>query len=166
MTSSLISKMPPFPRWALRRIVFLFPVLCLLTAAFYATENALFQMRARQTQGEVVRVYQRAGENMFERGRTLYSPVFRYRWSDGTFTQASTGQAFARKFEIGERHTILFDPHTRNDVRLNAFEQSWKLPLVLSLLGLLTLALAWLAWAKLIRPRIAMERKRRLFSWP
>ena len=153
-------------RWTLQRLVFLFPVLMLLAAAGFFAETALFQMKAKTAQGEVVRVYTREGENVMDRGKTLYSPVLRYTWSDGKPTSASTGHAHLTPYKEGEKHTILFDPSQKGDVRLTTFEQLWALPITLALIGLGTLLLALLLWFGMIRPRIKRAREKRIFCKP
>lgn len=149
-----------------QRLVFLFPVLCLLASAAFFAETLWFQAKAKSAEGEVVRVYSRQGENFIERGKTLYSPVFRYVWSDGQPTQASTGQAHSTPFSQGDKHAILFDPSAKGDVRLKTYEQLWALPVTLLLIALGTLVLAFALWFGLIRPRIKHENERRLFRRP
>ncbi|MCC2097914.1 MAG: DUF3592 domain-containing protein [Hyphomicrobiales bacterium] len=157
---------PALRRWTAQRLVFLFPVLMLLAAAGFFAETIFFQAKAKTAQGEVVRVYTRQGENFIERGKTLYSPVLRYTWSDGKQTSASTGQAHSTPFREGEKHTVLFDPSQKGDVRLATFEQLWAVPATLALIGLGTLLLAFLLWFALIRPRIKREWEKQLFCKP
>ena len=156
----------PLRRWAAQRLVFLFSVLCIAAAALFLVETIYFQLRAQKTQGEIVRVYKRQGDNFMDRGKTLYAPVFRYIWSDGKPTDASAGQAFANRFSIGEKHTILFDPSTKTDVRTTRFDQLWALPVTLVSIGIVTWLLALPIWIWLIRPRIARARERRIFILP
>lgn len=157
---------PGLRRWTAQRLVFLFPVLCLGASFIFFAESLFFQMKANRAEGEVVRVYTRQGENFMDRGKTLYSPVLRYTWSDGKETQASTGQAHMAPYKVGELHTILFDPRTKDDVRLATFEQLWAVPVTLLAIALGTLLPAWLLWAFAIRPRIKRESERQLFSLP
>ena len=115
--------------------------------------------------GEVVRIYEWDSDLPFGPSK-VYSPVFRYTWRDGLPTEASTGQSFSHRFQEGERHTILFDPRVKRDVRLTWFEQLYALPVALLVIALVTLLPAWLLWAGVIRPRIRRERERQLFCLP
>lgn len=157
---------PDLRRWVAQRLVFLFPFLCILAGLGFLAETVWFQMKAKITEGEVVRVYEREGSNFMERGAKLYSPVLRYTWSDGNETEASTGQAFQTPFKIGEKHKIIYDPGVKGDVRLLRFTQIWALPLTLLAIGFGTLLPALAIWFWLIRPRISRPRERRIFCLP
>ena len=157
---------PAQRRWALQRLVFLFPLLCLAASAIFFAESVLFQMRAQPAQGEVVRVYEWDNDNRFFGGDKVYGPVFRYIWSDGKPTDASTGQSFSYRFKQGERFEILFDPKSKGNVRLTWFEQLWALPVALLAIGVATLLIAGLIWAVAIRPRIKRAPERRLLCLP
>jgi hypothetical protein len=146
--------------------VFLFPVLCFVASLAYFGESVAFQVTAQKTEGVVVRVYEWDNESSIYGPPKVYGPVFRYVWSDGNPTEASTGQSFSHRFEEGERHTILFDPRTKGDVRLTWFEQLFALPTAVLVIALGSLLPAWLIWAFVIRPRIRREPERRLFSLP
>ena len=153
-------------RWTAQRLVFLFPVLCLAASLAFFGESAWFQLNAKRTQGEVVQVYEWKNDSWVYGGDKVYGPVFRYTWSDGKPTRASTGQSFSHRFTEGERHTILFDPSQKGDVRLTWFEQLWAVPSTLLALALASLLVAWPLWLFVIRPRIKRENERRLFSLP
>ena len=158
--------MSPGRRWLAQRLVFLFPALCFAASLLFFGESLLFQLNAEETEGEVVRVYEWDNDSALFGGPKVYGPVFRYVWRDGSPTEASTGQSFSHRFQEGDRHTILFDPMVKGDVRLTWFEQLWALPVALLAISLVTLPPAWLIWALVIRPRIRRERERRLLSLP
>ena len=163
---SLMMSNAALRRWSAQRLIFLFPALCLLAAIAFFAETILFQMRAQRTTAEVVRVYEWENTNPFMGGPKTFGPVFRYTWSDGKPTQASAGQAFLVPFKIGSKHTILFDPKTKTNVRTTLFEQAWALPVTLLILGIVIWLLVLPIWLWLIRPRIKRPRERSLFCWP
>ena len=127
------------PSWRLKLLIFLAPVGFLLFALLYAAQSALFVAGAERATGEVVRVYEHEGDNIVERGETLYEPVFRYEWN-GKMTEASVGMPDRRYgFTVGERREILYDPAVKRNVALPGFHHLWALPAFLALLGLVTL---------------------------
>lgn len=141
--------------WRVWLLVFLLPILFLGTAAAIAFESYSFVTNATRTTGEVVRVYAWEGWNPWDGATTDYSPVFRYRFSDGEMTEASTGQSSPNwNFALGSRHEILFNPAYKRDVRQDNFEQLWAVPVAIGLIGLVLLfpavGLAWLVlrWLK------------------
>ena len=153
-------------RWSAQRLVFLFSALCFLFSIALFAEVIYFQMQAKKTTGEVVRVYEWKNENPFMGGDKTFGPVFRYTWSDGNPTQASAGHAFLVPFKTGSKHTILFDPHTKTNVRTTLFEQLWAVPWTILALGIVTWFLALPIWLWIIRPRIKRPRERRIFVRP
>jgi len=157
---------PDLRRWAAQRLVFVFPVLCFVASLGYFAESLLFQLEAEKTEGVVVRVYEWDNDSSIFGGAKVYGPVFRYQWSDGNPTEASTGQSFTHRFQEGERYPILFDPTAKGDVRLTWFEQLFALPAALLAIALATLLPAWLLWVFVIRPRIKREQERILFAAP
>ncbi len=137
--------------WRVWVLIFLAPALFLITAALLAWESYAFIARAERTTGEVVHVYAWEGWNPWDGATTDYSPVFRYRFSDGEMTEASTGQSSPNwNFEIGSRHEILFLPDRKSDVRQAKFEQLWALPATIGAIGLVLLLPALLA-ARFVR---------------
>lgn len=123
--------------WRVWALIFLLPVLFLGTAAALAWETRSFLDNAERTMGEVVHVYAWDGWNPWNGDTTDFSPVFRYRFSDGAITQASTGQSSPNwNFTIGSQHEIFFTPDRRRDVRQNNFEQLWAVPAAIALIGL------------------------------
>ena len=137
------------PKWRLQVALFAMPVLFAAVALLFATESAWFQLRAGKAEGEVVRVYTWDGESFLD-GDKVYGPVFRYRWSDGTFTEASLGVSHkAWNFPVGSTRTILYDRSRKADVRVAGFFFNWGIPAVLFALSLATLLPAWLLWHRL-----------------
>lgn len=138
--------------WRVWVLIFVLPVLFLAAAALLALESQAFVARAERTTAEVVRVYAWEGWTPWDGATTDYSPVFRYRFSDGTMTEASTGQSSPNwNYEIGSRHEILYLPDRKADVRQDRFEQLWALPVTIGLIGLVCLAPALLAAARVRR---------------
>ena len=126
--------------WRVWVLIFLLPGLFLCAAAVIAFETWSFVSNAESTTGEVVHVYAWDGWNPWDGETTDYSPVFRYRFSDGEMTEASTGQSSPNwNLAIGSKHEILFTPDRKGDVKQNSFEQLWALPAIIGLIGLLLL---------------------------
>jgi hypothetical protein len=146
--------------WRIWVLVFLAPVLFLGAAAAMAWETRSFLHRAQRTVGEVVHVYAWEGWNPWDGATTDYSPVFRYRFTDGEMTQASTGQSSPNwNFPVGSQHEIFFTPDRKRDVRQNNFEQLWAVPAALAAIGLVLLIPALIAALLVLRwlraPRMA-----------
>ncbi len=132
--------------WRVWALIFLLPVVFFVGAAALAWDSYSFVTKAERTTGEVVRVYARDGWNPWDGETKDYSPVFRYMFSDGKATEASTGQSSPNwNFEIGSRHEIFFNPAYKDDVRLNKFEQLWALPSTIAAIGLVLLIPAVIA---------------------
>ncbi|WP_323772064.1 DUF3592 domain-containing protein [Antarctobacter sp.] len=126
--------------WRVWVLIFVTPVLFLAAAALLAYDSVTFVSRAETATGEVVRVYEWEDWTPWQGTHTVYGPVFRYEFRDGEMTEASLGQSSAHwGFEIGSRHEILFNPATKDNVKLPAFEQLWALPLTIFAIGLITL---------------------------
>ncbi len=141
--------------WRVWVLIFLLPVLFLIAAAILAWDSYAFVARAERTTGVVVKVYSWEGWNPWDRATTDYSPVFRYRFSDGKMTEASTGQSSPNwNYEIGSQHEILFNPDIKTDVKQNNFEQLWAVSATIGTIGLVLLipaiiaALFVLRWLK------------------
>ncbi|RMF33944.1 MAG: DUF3592 domain-containing protein [Alphaproteobacteria bacterium] len=138
--------------WRMWVLVFVAPVLMLAAAAFFALQSLIVVSSYQRTEGEVVRVYDWEGWNPLDGETRDYSPVFRYEFAPGDMTEASTGQSSPNwNFEIGSRHTILFDPAQKTDVKLPGFEQLWALPVTIGVLGAILVVPALLAAAALLR---------------
>jgi len=138
--------------WRMWLLIFVTPGLFLLAAGFLAFESLSFASGAKMTTGEVVRVYHWDGWNPWDGATVNHSPVFRYTFTDGSTTEASTGQSSPNwNFAEGSRHEILFRPGRKGDVKLNTFEALWALPLTILLIGLATLLPALIAATFLLR---------------
>ncbi|XHB98854.1 DUF3592 domain-containing protein [Nitratireductor sp. ac15] len=138
--------------WRVWVLIFLAPVLFLGAAASIAWETRSFLHSAERTMGEVVHVYAWDGWNPWDGVTTDYSPVFRYRFTDGEMTQASTGQSSPNwNFPVGSRHEIFFTPDRKRDVRQNNFEQLWAVPAVIAAMGLVLLVPAFIATFLVLR---------------
>ncbi len=132
--------------WRVWALIFLLPVVFLVGSTALAWDSYSFVARAERASGEVVRVYAWDGWNPWDGETKDYSPVFRYVFSDGKPTEASTGQSSPNwNFEIGSRHEIFFNPAYKDDVRLNNFEQLWALPASIAAIGLVLLIPAAIA---------------------
>ncbi len=105
--------------WRAWVLVWVKPVLFGLAAFLLAAEAVWRQVATVPATGEVVRVNAWEGETILDRGTTNYAPVFRYVWSDGGVTEASTGMSHPDwNFEIGSTHAIRYFPRARTDVVL------------------------------------------------
>ena len=105
--------------WRTWLLIWIAPGLFLLAAAGMLGLAAYGAVASVPGKGEVVRVYSWPGETMFDRGQTNYSPVFRYIWSDGAHTEASTGMSHPNwNFAIGSQHDIRYFPSRKANVIL------------------------------------------------
>jgi hypothetical protein len=94
--------------WHVTVLVWVAPVVFALGFATMAAEAIVRTVMTVPTTGEVVRVHDWNGE---------YSPVFRYVWSDGRVTEASSGLRDADwNFEIGSIHAIRYFASSKRDV--------------------------------------------------
>ena len=133
-------------------LIFILPATFFLAAIWLAFVELSFQSRADVTEGEVMRLYEHESWDPWHGDAIFYSPVFRYRFSDGSYTQASLGEASPEfKFEIGSRHEILFDRTRKTDVKLNDMMFLWRLPLIIALFGLVALLPSLIATWFLLR---------------
>ncbi len=135
--------------WRMWLLIFLLPVCLFCAAIFLSFQSFYFQARSSRALGEVVRVYAWDDWNPWDGETTSYGPVFRYQFTDGSWTEASTGQSSPNwNFVQGSTHEILFLKGQKSDVRLNNFESFWAVALIISALGFLALipsiAAAWL----------------------
>jgi len=139
--------------WRVWVLVWVLPVLFLLAAVLLALWEGYRHLATVPGQGQVVRVYARPGETVFDKGVTNYSPVFRYQWSDGQMTEASTGASHPDwNFEIGTRHEIRYFPGGKADVVLEG-AHNWFVAWVIGLIGAVAVVPAALASLALWRWR-------------
>ncbi len=81
-----------------------------------------------------------------------YSPVFRYEFTDGSLTEASTGQSSPNwNFEVGSIHEILYRPDRKADVKLDSFEAIWALPSIIAGIAVAALLPSFLGAILLLR---------------
>lgn len=126
--------------WRAWLLIFLLPGLFAAAAVYLLFESLVFDSKAERTMGEVTRVYEWESWTPWTGDTIIYSPVFRYQFSDGSMTEASTGQSSPNwNFEIGSTHEILYLPDVKTDVKLNNFETLWALPLIIAGISLVTL---------------------------
>jgi hypothetical protein len=124
--------------WRVWFLIWLAPGLFAAAAALLALEDWR-KTQLPQAEGEVVRVYAWEGESVLDHGEMGYSPIFRYVWTDGKPTEASTGMRNANwNFPLGTRKMIHFNPAKKDDV----FLPGPHVYLAAKVLGLLALALA------------------------
>ena len=114
--------------WRMWVLIWVLPVVMALGALVMAAWAQYLRESYVETQGTVTHVY--AWENdapqIFYPGEKIYSPRFRYTWSDGTETEATTGSSHTGwNFEIGSSHTIRYDPSHKDDVVLAGPSEWW-----------------------------------------
>ncbi len=121
--------------WRVWVLIWVAPVLFVGAAVLLSLEAAYKLSATVPGEGEVVRVYAWPGETWFDRGKTNYSPVFRYQWTDGTMTEASSGVSHPDwNFAIGERHAIRYFPGAKRDVVLPG-PHNWFVARVIAIIG-------------------------------
>lgn len=136
----------PGLRARLRIVIFAFPVLMLAAALLHAVEAGVYVLRSIPVEGRVVTLHEWPGETIFDRGTTNYEPVFSYS-IDGAPRRASVGGAHSSfDIPVGDRARIRVIPDARGNVRLDTWQGLWFMPVVLGLMGGLSLGLAGLLW--------------------
>lgn len=126
--------------WRLWVLIWLLPVAFAVATAVLAAMVYIDRDTMIETTGEVTHVY--AWENdapqIFYPGETIYSPRFRYVWSDGSETEATTGSSHTGwNFALGSKHRIRYDPDEKGDVVLAGPSEWW----VTEVIGLMALSL-------------------------
>jgi hypothetical protein len=136
-------------------LIFLLPAGFLCATVWLTFSSLWIDATATRTTGEVVRVYKWQDWNPWDGETTVYSPVFRYKFTDDSMTEASAGQSSPNwNYEVGSTHKILYFPRRKGDVILDNFEAMWALPLAILGIGLVCLlpsllgALLLLRWLK------------------
>ncbi len=123
--------------WRVWFLIWLAPGLFVGAAVLLTGVEAVRVAAMASTQGEVVRVYERVGDTPFDHGVALYSPIFRYVWSDGQPTEASVGHAHPDwNFEVGSRHEIQYFPEQKADIRLPG-RHNWSVTETIAIIGLI-----------------------------
>jgi len=103
--------------WRVWLLIWLAPVLFAAAGALMLLVEGYRHLATRPAEATVVRVYAWDGDTIFDRGSTNYGPVFRYRWSDGEYTEATSGMSHPDwNFEIGSVKPIRYFPGRKANV--------------------------------------------------
>lgn len=145
--------------WRVWVLIWVTPVTFLGAVLFLSLQTLWFQQEYFQTTGTVTHVY--AWDNnapqIFYPGDKIYSPRFRYTWSDGSETEATIGTSHTTwNFEIGSVHPIRFDPGMKDDVILIG-PSEWWLPQTIAAIGTATVPFALLGTFLVLRWRARGE---------
>ena len=105
--------------WRTWVLVWVIPV-CFAGAALLFALITLYQQQAMAvTEGEVVKVYEWDSDNPLDEGPKVYSPVWRYTWTDGTQTEATAGVSSSLwNFPIGTKRQIRYWSDRKDNVVL------------------------------------------------
>ena len=113
-------------------LLLLMAVAWLIVAAVCYHFANRFASRAIACQGTVVQMNSRTGDN----GNTTYYPVFTYTDSAGTLrTSTSSSASNPPEYSVGDKISLLYDPHDPQDVRTNSFAGLWLLPTIFAGVG-------------------------------
>ncbi len=140
--------------WRTWVLVWVLPVCFVAGALYMAGETLYLRSVTVETKGEVAHVYQWENDapRIFYPGEHVYSPRFRYVWTDGTETEATPGRSHTDwNFEIGSHHAIRYHPGEKTDVII-AGPTEW----------LVLRYLLWIAAACLV---ISMIARWRIRAW-
>lgn len=128
--------------------------LCFLGGALCVALFTLYQQSVTEvTTGTVVKVYEWDNDapQMFYPGDKVYSPLYRYVWTDGTETEATAGTSHTKwNFPVGSEHTIRYYPDRKDDVIL-VDDTEWLVAQVVGLIGVLLVPLSLLITLRLRR---------------
>ena len=109
-------------------LVWVTPV-CFLGGALWLVLNVYLVRDATEvTEGEVVKVYEWDNDapEIFYPGDKIYSPVYRYIWTDGTATEATAGTSHTGwNFPIGTKKQIRYYPDRKDNVTLVGPSEWW-----------------------------------------
>jgi len=123
--------------WRLWVLIWLMPVLFLAASVSMLGHEVNRQLTSTPGVAEVVRVQTKVGETTFDRGKTSYSPLFRYVWRDGKPTNATTGMSHPDwNFEVGSRHDIRWFEDSKQNIILPG-AHNWLPGLVIAAIGAL-----------------------------
>ncbi|MEM0990311.1 MAG: DUF3592 domain-containing protein [Pseudomonadota bacterium] len=141
--------------WRLWVLIWVTPVVMLVGAGVVAAMADWKRQHWTVAEAEVTHVY--AWDNdapqIFYPGDKINSPRFRYTWSDGQPTEATTGTSHTGwNFALGSRHQIRFDPDTKGDVVLVG-PSEWWVARTVAVLGLLLLVPSLIGALLLLRWR-------------
>lgn len=138
--------------WRLWVLVWVTPVVMAAAAVYLAVEVLYQQEQMVETDGTVTHVY--AWDNdapqIFYPGATVFSPRYRYVWTDGVETEATAGASHTGwNFEIGSVHRIRYWPDQKDDVVLVGPSEWWVAEIIAWLaVGLVLPALAASLWIR------------------
>ena len=125
--------------WRTWVLVWVVPA-CFAIGAVWFSLITLYQQSAMTvTEGEVVKVYEWDSENPLDEGPKVYSPLWRYTWSDGSQTEATAGVSSSLwNFPIGTKRMIRYWPDRKDDVVL-VDASEWLIARVLGIIAAITL---------------------------
>lgn len=125
--------------WRVWMLIWLLPAAFALAGLAMLVHEAYRHIATVPGEGEVVRVYEWQGDTPFDRGKTLYGPVFRYVWSDGEPTEATSGTSSPDwNFPIGTVMAIRYFPGQKADIVLPG-RHNWLPGLTVAALALVFL---------------------------
>ncbi len=137
--------------WRLWVLIWVAPVLFSLAGAALLVVEGYRHLASTPTTGEVVRVYEWDGDTILSRGTKLYGPVFRYVWSDGKPTDATSGMSDPSwNFEIGSTHEIRYFKGYKANVVFPG-RHNWLPGLIVGAIGLVLLVPAGWGTRALLR---------------
>ncbi len=137
--------------WRLWVLVWVAPVLFVLAGVILVAWEGWRHMTFVPAEGEVVRVYEWEGDGMFGKGSKTYGPVFRYTWTDGAETEASTGMSYTdARFAVGDRMEIRYHPNRKTDVLLPGLV-NFAAGLIVMAIGAVLSVVALLGTLRLLR---------------
>ena len=137
--------------WRVWVLVWVTPVLFLAAAVLMLGYEGYRHATSVPGEGEVVRVYAWEGETIFDRGTINYGPVFKYIWSDGNPTEATSGMSHPDwNFDIGSRHAIRYFEGYKGNVVYPGLH-NWMAGLIILGLGAVCLIPALWVTARLRR---------------
>lgn len=126
--------------WRIWVLIWVTPVLFAAATLLLSGMVLYRQVAMEVTEGVVTHVYdwENDAPEIFYPGDRVYSPRFRYTWSDGEETEATGGTSHtAWNFEIGSVHQIRFWPDEKADVVLVS-PQEWWIPRAIAIMTILT----------------------------
>lgn len=125
-------------------LIWVAPVVFAAAGALLLLVEGYRHITSRPAEATVVRVHAWDGGTVFDRHVTNYSPVFRYRWSDGTLTDATSGMSHPDwNFETGSVHSIRFFPGRKADVIIPGWHNALPGLIVAAIGAVLALPALW-----------------------
>jgi len=138
----------PF-EWRRFALVMLVPATLAVMALGQGWTTLSYAWRTVPTTAVVAKVYQTESSAPWNRGTSLYAPVFLYVWSDGGETLASAGMRRADwNFEIGTEIDIRYFPDWKGDVVIPG-PHNWTIATVMAGLAIVTAVPGWALFRRL-----------------